>query len=704
MMEPNSSNQAQPSPVSFKERSNDRVFKHITFPGESGLYRVKALNADSNVISEIKQKTLNTGILVESVDGEKYRVKAVLSQPDFGVTESHWLTLNHHEYSGVQPHNQYRARGISKESWKSNWVYSEARDDMNQLIIYEMLYDLLNILDRIEDDKFELFLSAFVEDAYKALELEEKLQYAYTYDLYETHEHHLREEARPLGKATFRYSEEMGAQPLERAVGQASPRAEQLEKLTAEVRSSFSFISKELRTAFKEEFMISKKEFSELLRVYRAYDKFTQNPGSMVTIVMEVFLEEYLEKIVKASKIEMLLENDENKALWLESEYDFDIKSELITYAYSLMPTDSFVLLANSTVKLISEPVMSEEMDYGMAVSVQEALRVLSSHIQEVLDVGISEDLYLFMRLMLQEAYMPYIIMESRMTEITTETSDSTDLDIQGRSIKYDLYDEGQVNHYSFLHDIISTLFEFDLLQNQVQIDLAEKFLDHVVDRQRMDVSYFFEESLDMLSRMGERFSNRFKALFLNDERMVLHKDETVLYDPKRDAQKQENVHTAFADGVQQDLDKSRGFSEQTAAYLADYFQKSLSIKQIAHDHMTVDLVDNLELYAPKVQHAELLSADLEDRTKIRATIRRGIQEYYRTINESNTELLYKMRILDNGHMAIMHLKREIELETSLADLFEMKGRDRVLYALGEMSDDGWPIGIFILGTNTLKG
>jgi hypothetical protein len=62
----------------------------------------------------------------------------------------------------------------------------------------------------------------------------------------------------------------------------------------------------------------------------------------------------------------------------------------------------------------------------------------------------------------------------------------------------------------------------------------------------------------------------------------------------------------------------------------------------------------------------------------------------------------YKPHLSDGYHRPYGETKH-MRLDTGLHDKYQMKGRELVQYVLGDVSKDGWPVGKFILGVNTLK-
>ncbi|QHW35673.1 hypothetical protein GZH47_32770 (plasmid) [Paenibacillus rhizovicinus] len=675
---------AVPFPVDFKEQHNNRIFKHVSFPGEPGTYRIRAINNGLNTVSTIHQKSISTGIDATDIEGQRYRIKAVLSEPDTGISESYWLSTRHEDYVGVQAFNQYRIRGISLEGWKSDWVYSEARDEANHIVVYEMLYDLLNIIEMIDDEKIEAFLQLMTSDAYQAVSHSEFVRFIPSLEPDELLEHLISE--------TF---------------DSESDRSNVVnESLVAQLKSSFDFIGKSLYSSFKEDFLADKREFADIMKMYRAYDRFQQKPSDIVSMVVEIFLEEYLENIVKASNIEVLLENDENKAIYLEGRYALDVKAEVLRAAYTLMPHDNFVFHANSTVKLLTEPIFREDVNYRIVQETKETLSVFASHLQEALGVTPSEELFFFMRMMFQEAYMPYMLMDQRIAEVMINLIDDADY-ISGSDgiIEYDVVEGDDVNKRMFLYDLAWNLILGDKdFRYDYEIGLMDKFLNHMTSKRHALVNYHFYEYVDALAEMGERFTLRYKEMpFTPSEQLSIGSKEQTARRFKTSSSVQEDTDLIASDSTKLAPSAAERLSDYMDVLLAEQLTNRSTPQETEHENFVVH-------YADVAATSDDLRGLVKEYYRILASERLGISP---DLGASRSELFhvsandlvspqYKPHLWAKYNL---HLKtsRDISVTTSLKDQFKLDGREKVLYALGDISA-GWPIGHFILGTNTLKG
>jgi hypothetical protein len=681
---------AVPFPVDFKERHHDRIFKQVSFPGENGTYRLRTINAGLRTESTVVQKHVNLNIPMDSVDGQLFRVKAVLNTPIHGVEESYWLTLHHTDYTDVvQPLNQYRIRGVSNEGWKSDWVYSELRNDRNELLVYEMLYDLLDILTTVRDGEIETLLSLFAEDAFKSYMVkDERIMYFAELTAAERLDHQIQERTETEGNRRFDFSEDV----------------------VTKMHELFATIGKLLGYEFKESFMASPKEFSEILKMYRLKDRFMKNPGEMVSMIVEVFLQEYLDKIVRRASIEVLAENGENKEIYLEGNYDLDVKGELLRSAYHIMPHDNFVMSANGTVQLIIGPVVWETVDYGYLESAIEDLKFFKKEITEILTTEPSEQISMFMRLFVEEGFFPYLLADQRLAQLSIDLSDEVQkLNAKNDNIvEYDLYGYDYNNRFMFIFDIARNLIRGDGSHYE---DYFVSLLDHLARRMTEEkhilLDYCFSEFIEVLAEMGERIEAGYKK-----------------------------INRAYSDSVMveaneltpsmEDMINPLVQSEATSVFIEDQYRVVPAAESFIYDKL--DLLFGEQHHTsstPSVNAYDLFSFASFETHEMRNTLRNSLSEYYSLLpvertgyrlkdkhqfSESlNVDLMdglypnYLPQLKDPYARSIQEAK-DIKILPDLKDKYVIPGRERVQYALGDGFDKGWPLGTFKLGVNTLKG
>jgi len=653
---------AVPFPVSFKEQNQDRLFKQVAFPGKSGSYRIRTIGADLRSVSTVSQKSLNTGLSADGPSGQLFRVKAFLSKPDTGVSESYWLTMKNSYYGGVQAHNQYRMRGVSLEKLKSDWVYSEARDETNHIIIYELLYDLLNIIDYIEDDNIEAFLSLIAKEAYRSVVHKENVVLLQGVEPDESVEYNMQDSIASLLS---------GAKRLD-------------ESVMTHIKSAFEYVASKLQYAFREDFLANKQEFLELMRVYRIYEKIQQRPSDVVSVVLEMFLEEYIDRIVQSSNLEVLFENDENKAIYLEGRYELDVKAELLKAAFAIMPHDSFVFRANGTVKLFTEPVSNEQFDYRAAESVCDTLAFVSSQIKETLQIGASEEIYQFLRLLIQEIYLPYALVDLRSALVSIDLEDAKDENgIDDRLVEYDLIEGDYVYRSMLLRDILTQLLVGgDSIKNDIEAEFVDRFIDHFIDQRHALVSYELAEYMVLLSEMGERFMIKHSELFEHQDSIGIEAKDYSSIHPALQESLTHAIDVMLDSSFAVSSDSPVPHDEVFDAHYAEIIKKHLDLKCALMDY-----------YCVLAHTGILLSAD----SPIHAGDEKAV------LADDGVFTVYKPHLKDTK-LINPRTHRAIHLHTELSDRYRLPGKEEVMYALGDVTKQGWPIGVFVLGTNTLKG
>jgi hypothetical protein len=735
---------AVPFPVDFKERTEDRIFKQVSFPGEKGTFRIRAVNTGLRTMSTVVQKTVNTGIRLENPDGKLFRVKAVLNRPFdevTGVTESHWLTLHHNDFSSApQSHYQYRVRGVSINGIKSDWVYSEARDETNHLKIYAMLYDILDLITMIQDDELQAYLSVIVQDAFAHAVFKESAPLAQVHERpFENFEHYIREK---LELYTGQY-------PID-------------EKFVSGITSALQYVADALYQEFKESLLASPEEFTDFARVYKLYDKIQSNPDSIVTLIMQHFLEDTLDKVIQASNIEVLLDNGENQQVYLEGRYNLDIKNEILNRAMTVMPHDNFVFKANDTVQLLSQPIFHDFIDYSVVDETQQTLSMFKQELNELLEAEAAEELMMFIRMVVQEAFLPYAIAEQRLAQVAIDLKDTTeDYIIRDPIVQYDLTSDDFNQKILVAYDLVKDLISGDLpLRQSFEVRLLDQWINQMLTKKHLLLDYNFTEFLLVCAEIGERLSAQYSKLpYVQKESVVTELAEmqcTTLLDDIFETL--ESVDLQLEEESQLISDEWFHLLEEMKMILSEnqILDSTLILKlntQMEQIQVLVDDQSSSAMVAPikkLSQQFEQLTTrwgeniatssvnpnkPVSDELSLMAGMEKAFV-YPTTSQQTKDQMLIRLadKLLEKVNKIpyaygeskqvsiqssinptyIPHPhdvygryqleKQDIFLTPMLNDKFVMSGNEEVNYALGDVSNTGWPIGKFILGTNTLKG
>jgi hypothetical protein len=705
----------EPFPVRSTEPHHDRIFKHITFREDTSDFtlRLRAINHNYITASTVLQKHVHTNIAADDARQEIFRVKAVLSQSDCGIDESYWVTQKSMDSGHASTHNQYRIRGVSHQNWKSDWVYSELRDYDNDLIIYNMLYDIIDLLMTVHDDQIDYFMDYIVRDIFVKIIKEKAPEIATSLDL---------EDLQAVGLVEL----------LSILADQAD--ANPKEQIVAKLGESFLALSNELKKEFRENVLSSPTEFAELYRVYKLFDLYRSKNQEAFQLLMEIFLEERLEKLMGQTNIEVLLQNDAEMGIYLNSTYEFDIKSELIKAIYSASPDDSFVTKLNDAVQLLSEPIVFENLVYKKDETVEK-----------------------FLRLALTELYAPMVATDVRLLELEHALEDAHKVEALGSIVEYATFIEDYEIRTMLLYDVVESAIKGDLnLERDYEISIIEHILGFMKDpKKALLIDYNFDEFLEVFMNVGESFrqaynkefgkANEQKTVQLVDRSQTSHtiyastlteayqaalRDTHHLAQLKSMKDTTERTHVGLIEHV---LHQYHLFKQAVNEALTSVIQSRMThqyhiSKAFMQENIQAALNENArhQSIEQDSKHAEYLFANQIDEVLLADILQYFVAPEYSQVmlrdiaaqqdmvwefvwKDSQTALpeelyynLFQHHLRDPNRYRILESKY-VELSHDLRDLFIIDGTDLVQYALGDMGED-WPLGVFRLGINTLKG
>ncbi len=685
----NNENHAEPFTVDLGDVNNERTFKQVRFPGEEGTYRLRVVNLGNDLGSTVTQKHVNTGIQLSNINGEVFRVKAVLDQEIDGISESHWLTLHHTNSSDILALNQYRIRGVSEEGYLSDWVYSNLKDNDNETIIYEMLYDLLDIIMTTRDADIEAFLSYVVEDAYKSLLEKEKTSITYLFDQTE--------------KLTADMSES-------KSINQDIDNSH-LENYQIQLKDLFNLIGQNMATEFKEVFMSSSDEFVSILKMYKASDAFKNRMNDLTTMVVEVFLEDALDRIIENSKIELLVENEGNQSIFLEGSYNLDIKSELVRSSYDIMPTDDFFLNANSTVQLIIGPVLSEEITYQYVEQLHSDLRYFKNEMLEVIVAEPTEEVLMLVKMYLNEGVFPYLMIDQMSALVSTEIMDQADLveKIGSSIVDYSVITESGYEKYMIIKDVVDELIIGGLPPkiDKYFIGLTEKLSSKMSSTAYVLVQYGIDEVYDVIEHIGENLQHGYRRIKKDNQEnfTAILKDDSYKARSSLEPKAYEEEKVGIEDKHSYHVKETKKY-EEIFQFLNEeivkYYEKS-NVRM--NDNIMISIAEKSSLIGRLIQRlSEYYTVQSSEKVSLSSNRKSLLLESMQVKTDYAFNPVYLPYLSDRRNKEIEELPVYIEIHPQLVDIYEISGKEKIQYALGNEFDEGWPLGIFELGTNTLKG
>ncbi|KAF2421683.1 hypothetical protein [Bacillus subtilis] len=655
----------------YKKVLDERIFRHITFLEDDPNLKVRLRTVDHNgrspnETSIILQKTIN--IEIDESDAELFRIKTVLSEEDHGVSESYWVSEKRVAPDSAASFNQYRLRGVSVEGIKSDWVYSSIKDDKNDTIIYNMLYDVLEVMLNAYDDQLEMLMDHVITDTflelikttspnlYKSLESDERYQLK-------------------MDEVVSAYSHEL--------------QNKSEEKLFNQLVEKFVLLGSVLKEELKETVFASSEEFSELYRIYKAVDQYQEKNTDFLTLLIEIFLEDRYEQLEKNVNVEALLQNEEEMGAFLKGSFDFDIKSELIAATCNASLDDRFVSGVNDAVELLSEPIFYDQLVYKK-----------------------DEELEKFLRLALKDLYAPMLAVEHYIVTLESELYDHHKQSKNDYAAGYSLINtDGHEIRNMIFYDFIEALIKGDM---EIKNDFHLTFIDSIIHQKNdlkksIILNYGFEEILNVFFSIGETFRQSYLSLNNKsyEEVAVNLIEENNLIMANLNSTFKESYTAMFSElnsilsviktDVIHENDYVSLIDEIAEQYKA--FKKAVDefLSASLNDHVfSSDIKDNTELTVNKKLH-------LSDMATKNITFQEDmIKEYEILQQEDHYYNLFK-HYLRNPNKFPIKDKRFVQFYHELKDYLLMDWKDDVQYALGDM-DNGWTLGVFKLGVNTLKG
>jgi len=621
----------------IKKSHDDRIFKHVTFPSDSDVtLRLKMINHNSKLESEFYQK------VIPLVDWDplhdKLRIKAVLSTSVNGVQESYWVTQKHFDYH-ASSHNQYRVRGVSKQGYQSDWMYSELRDEHNDLIVYEMLYDLLDLVDSIQDKNLSYLIDHSVND---------------TLHLFIDSFHIKHDKSYGIDEEIFQVIQEW-----------------------------FAVFKTQLKESFYEHVMVSPQALAELAKKYDLLDFFHQlERADFFALLLESYLEEYCENIVQQVNYEILVSHPDRQEVLLEAFCEFDIKDTLIKIIYSFDLSDHFIEHFNDMVKLLSDPTVYEFLSYNT-----------------------KEEISNFFRTAVKELFIPLNILDRRGAELFIETEDKSLLDISSEVVQYDLTKDGELYSHLLLYDIFEILKE----QNQHQFDFKIYLIDKMLGIfEKSSLSLYLEynpmEFLTLFTHIVEKFTLETLPYFAENEQQVLQWKEEI--------KQQSTIQHSFKEHYQLTLHEISTMihslklnnRETKTIQIMDFLDLTPEQKKEKIDHMFAQLHENIEFYETDHKRIkDFKNVLLKDKSVfLNNKLLFKFAENVLVKSNSDYKIIYQNHVFEKFNEFYKDHKEQM-IQSGLLDKYIKKDIDEVKVYVGEISHE-WPLGKFILGSNTLKG
>ena len=626
------------------EKHIDRLYRTISLPEyhPNDNIRIKVLDFERNTVETLNQVKVDLGM--DSGYGSRYRVRAKLSMAVAGVRESYWLEQKEEAIAGIDKINHYRIRGVSDKKLRSDWVYSNVKDDKNDTVLYELLHDILEVLLTANDEDLEYVIDTMAADMMQSIMLEEA----------------------PEIQSQFSDDEE----------------------LSTSIKSASALLSSVMKRDFNENLVSSLQSFVELLRSYNVMDRFEEKQTDFIYLLLESFLEEKLDNIVKNATYEAILRNDEEIHLLLQTAYELDVKGSLINALYRTNIDDHFVSLVNDTVQLISEPIVYEEIVYKQ-----------------------NETYYNLFKTMLEEIYLPLLVLDQQSVLLESDLKDKHLSRVTETPTEIEYIHDNHIVKESMVRDIIELLIhDFD---KPIQ-DLTIDFLEHIITPARehklsLWIEYAPVELIEYITSISSKTS-----LVDSTSRLTISEKKTPdVFENlhKVDTQKRKSLSYQFQSNLGDliqivSTSESQPYQQKVIMRVLDqYLSQQLIDKNIQNDRKSIYYQDDVKSKQIKESKIANLFERIWFSDHLKVDSRNEIHGNIDRLNactQMNYLNVYLPYLMDT-HINVRKDNNEVVVHSMPSDIYLMKDIDEVHYTTDSVTGSS-PIGEFVLGRSTLQG
>ncbi len=624
----------------------DRSFKTIELPliSEDDSIRVKAYDDKQNLAADIKQKLLTVDVKYED---DVYRVRSHLSMKDHGVRSSHWIRNASEADNDLQKFNQYRIKGTSNQG-DSNWVYSNIKTDKNEEILFELIHDLIEVLDMTQDDKIEYIFDSLFEDLFINLTKKDEASMGKVYDNF--------------------YD------------------------VSAKISEAKKMIKTQTQKSFQENVVASLDYFSSLLRHYKIIDKFESEKEDFLALVIESFLEDQFENILNETGYEAIIKEDDSTHIIIQDLFNFDTQKSFISTLYSMDVEDLFIINVSDAVQIIREPEVFERLNVN---SKEDYFNLFSIFLEDIYS-----PLYSLIEMTALISMEAEDFVESDFNDLTSgyqirENDDISEVFILEDLLKILSHDKDDILS-EMLVDLSETILSPKIEKKlSLWIDYAPlEFIEYIIDVaenskiKNTSRENKFDEVLQ--TNMSEK-SNLYKPFAYYDFKENIKVNINTIY----------NIIEKF---------EQNDIKEEVAFYLIDsYLLKSNTYSKLVEDIFPLFINDNIDLkdtsydiYSDMLKKIFMIEESSVDLTSFFNEFNKNIK----TGIAMDSESLYKANFKDlYGHTILKSMTEynEWSLDQFMNDIYILDLQDEVGYILGDVGGSS-SLGRFILGQSTLRG
>lgn len=626
----------------------DRSFKTIVLDEPLEKVRVRAIDVNQES-QNIYHQSVDLDISSSEFNPleDLFRVRARTSMAIDGVVESHWVLQREELGAEVEKLNQYRIRSVSDTHMTTSWIYSNIKTEDNEDILFELIHDLLDLSVQARDSEVDFLMESMLDDLFHAL-----------YD------------DKNVGLVRLMYENE--------DVGVA-------------LKEIVEMISSNLRNAFDENVVSSYSEFSRLLKTYKVMDEFQTTHTDFTTLLIEAFVNDQLDQIVRSTYMEALLESPEEKHALISSAFDFDVKGYMLEKLYDSSVGDMYTIRMTDWVQLLSDP----EFYYNFAVDAK-------------------EDFYRLFRNFLKDVYGPLVCLSEKSVELESWFKDDVELNVNDSVVQYERVFKDTLYIDLILDSIVELLsHDSDNFSAQLLIDLRDIIETPMLERDfEVWIHYNPEGLFEFLLGVYEDFNFReINKKFNYSEGSVVEIEEGIENKDMTTSIKLSESMVAMKEELVKIIEttKRHDFNFRVVeAILESYKIKDMSEVWPLEEDFTALVKEIILKEETSFEMIEEIYRKISFKERFESRITSSSSDYSYEVSTGYEEepfRLFKILLLDEKERTIKDLDTEIMiyLRSDIRDIYFLPEADEVDYLLGSFGGRS-SLGEFVLGTSTLLG
>jgi hypothetical protein len=357
-----------------------------------------------------------------------------------------------------------------------------------------------------------------------------------------------------------------------------------------------------------------------------------------------------------------------------------------------------------------------------------------------------------YLRLLMRDIYLPHAIVDQRFAQLSVDLEDTTDhISLDDAVVQFDVDVDGETMKYMFLRDMARALIKGDLdLESAFEVALLDELLRVMTDNVDFRTFHDIFEYFDGIALIGEQFAAHYKTMtaarqeevdvtaldqYLLSMRLSQGVSEPLIIQSGDSAMLQPDLVRALSDQIDITLGNNVRFApslrasmrESQEVNIEDQFKSQSGLMKQLNDYYGLSTDERIEQqFSLATGLNDTLSVDSEgELINQRISLAPGLKDALdisagEQMNQRNSltpGLKDSMQVAFSRYVSPTYLPhpkdgygrdrkeaKVVQLDSSLDDSFVLNGKEQVLYALGDVSETGWPIGKFKIGTNTLKG